>query len=194
MNRRLVNSEEEILNALYRQLGGPGSGNFGHAGRPGEVGGSSSSVESAEKTRSERSLRALKAFKPANARIQRHAERNERLLRERIGGTATRLVQNEPVDLLVTFGDKKVGVEVKTLINNENDKITVRSKALEKKRRWGKENDAEIHTIVIDDRDAYNPKLFSGHKVYHRDDTGSFRLGTMTKVESDEHLRRLLKI
>ena len=35
--------------ALFRSLGGPGSGNFGHAGRPGEVGGSAPNLSSEER-------------------------------------------------------------------------------------------------------------------------------------------------
>jgi hypothetical protein len=169
-----------------RALGGAGSGNFGHGGRPGEKGGSAEGGGA----RSERSVRALKHFIPVHAESQRHAERNELKIRSMIGGKRTD--DNKPVDVVVTIDGRTVGVEVKTMINNTNDKITVRKAALEKKTKWAKEHKASVHTVVVDDRGRFGHKEYSGHRIYHSEGSGSFRLTSMTKVKDAKHLKELL--
>ena len=168
-----------------RELGGQGSGNYGHAGRPGETGGSA-----AGGPRSVTAQRALKHFKPADVRAQRHAEANELKIRQMIGGMRTD--DNLPVDVITTIGGQKHGVEVKTLIINTNDKITMRADALERKAEWAKDNDAIVHTVVIDDREKFLSAHYSGHQFYYRRGSGSFRLGGMVKVASAAHLKRLV--
>lgn len=167
-----------------RDLGGPGSGHHGHAGRPGQVGGSSD-----DGPRSEKSRRALKAFKPIHAINQRYAEKNELKVRRMVDGTRTD--DNKPVDVITKDG--KHGIEVKTMINNDNNKITVRAAALAKKEAWARENKARLHTVLIDDRDKFKHPRYSGHKIYYMRGTGSFRLSSMVPVESAAHLRRLMK-
>lgn len=171
-------------------LGGQGSGNFGHSGRLGERGGSAEGTGGGEKTRNARSLRALKAFIPITAANQRHAEKNELSVRNMIGGTRTD--DNLPVDVVTTIKGRMHGVEVKTFINNTNDKITMRKAAIEKKVAWGRSNHASVHTVVIDDRDKFGSKHYSGHRIYYAKGSGSFRLNSLTKVTSPQHLKELL--
>lgn len=180
-----------LLVLALRELGGSGSGNFGHAGRPGEVGGSGSG-DREKKNRSEKSLRALKAFKPANAAAQQHAEKNELEVRQMLGPKAKRTDDNLPVDVTTKVNGKAVGVEVKTLINNTNDKITMRAGAIEKKAAWEKENNGRVHTVVIDDRKRLGNAGYSGHRIYFREGYGSFRLSSMTPVRSAGHLQSLI--
>lgn len=170
-----------------KTLGGKGSGNFHHEGRPGQKGGSGDGGD--EKVRNERSKRALKAFKPITAQNQRHAERNELTIRNMVGGERTE--DNLPVDVITTINGKVKGIEVKTLINNSNDKITMRKAAVAKKQAWGRKNHASVHTVVIDDRDKFDMP-HSGHRIYYRAGYGSFRLSAMTKVTDAAHLQRLL--
>jgi len=178
----------EGMKRKLKTLGGPGSGNFGHAGGVGgrgNPGGSSQGVG-----RSEQSARALRAFKPAGARVQRHAERNEAKVLQMVGGMGTE--GNAPVDVITEIDGKKVGIEVKTMVNNTNDKIWVRTAAREKKEKWARLNKAAVHTVVLDDRDVFKSKGFSGHKVYFAKGAGSFRLGAMTPVKDSTHLKELL--
>lgn len=177
-----------LLAQVMSSLGGKGSGNFGHAGRPGEKGGSGEG--GAEKVRNERSLRALKAFIPIHAESQRHAERNELDVRKMVGGQRTD--DNKPVDVITTINGKVKGIEVKTMVNNTNDKITMRKAAIEKKVAWGRANHATTHTVVIDDRGKLGNKGYSGHRIHYRKGPGSFRLSSMTKVNSAAHLKELL--
>ena len=175
----------EAAQLVLTYLGGKGSGNWGHAGRPGERGGSAPGTG-----RSERSERALRAFKPATADHQRHAEKNELKVRDMLGGELPS-AYNAPVDVIVRIDGKLKGIEVKTLINNSNDKITVRAAALKNKQWWARSNRATIHTVVIDDRDKFG-NTYSGHRIYYARGSGSFRLSSMTKVENAAHLRELL--
>lgn len=142
------------------------------------------------KVRNERSQRALKAFVPADAKAQQHAEANELEVRSIIGGTRTD--DNLPVDVVTNVGGKVKGVEVKTIINGRNNKITMRKAAIEKKVKWARSNRGTVHTVVLDDRGRLGNKGYSGHRVYYRKGTGSFRLGAMTKVKDSSHLRQLM--
>lgn len=173
-----------------RTLGGKGSGNWAHSGRPGEKGGSAEGGSATDKVRNERSLRALKHFIPIHAESQRYAEKNELSIRQMVGGTRTD--DNKPVDVVTKIDGKTKGIEVKTMVNNTNDKITMRSGALEKKEAWARSNHASIHTVVLDDRGKLGNKGYSGHRIYYRKGTGSFRLSGMVKVRDAKHLKELL--
>lgn len=183
--------------AAIRLLGGQGSGNYGHAGRPGEKGGSErgvGGVAQQEKTRNARSTRALKAFKPITAENQQYAEKNELHIRGLIGHNAIRTKDNLPVDVIVTIAGKVHGIEVKTMINNTRDQITMRKAALSKKRSWSRKNNAKTHTVVLDDRDRFHGSAahYSGHRIYYARGTASFRLGGMVRVQNGAHLVALL--
>lgn len=173
-----------------RTLGSATSGNYGHVGRPGQVGGSGEGGGIETRVRSPKALRALKAFKPIHAQAQRYAEQNELTIREMIGGQRTE--GNAPVDVIAKVEGKTVGVEVKTMINNTNDKITMRRAAVEKKEAWARRHRANVHTVVIDDRGKLGHSEYSGHRLYHTKGTGSFRLGSMTPVKDERHLKELL--
>lgn len=168
----------------FRIQGGAGSGDFHHAGRPGEVGGSG------EATVSDRVERAKRFYSPANVETQRHAEANELRIREMVKGTRTD--DNLPVDVIAKVADKIKGIEVKTLVSNTNDKITMNATALQNKMRWARQNHATVHTVVIDDRAKFSPKNYSGHDLYYRRGSGSFRISSMTKVTGSKHLLELL--
>lgn len=174
-----------------RHAGGKGSGNWSHEGRPGERGGSG---EGGVKVRNERSKLALKHFVPVTAVGQRRAEENEKIIARMVGGRVLEgasdsrgvMQRNAPVDVVTNFGGRKQGIEVKTLLNQKNDKLTVRKDAGEKKTFWGNSNHASVHIVAVDNRPG------KGGQIYYRRGHGSFRLAGMTKVESAAHLRELL--
>ena len=78
------------------------------------------------------------------------------------------------------------------MINNTNDKITMRKAAVAKKEHWARQHHASIHTVVVDDRGELGNPGYSGHRLYYAKGHGSFRLGGMIKVTSPAHLRELL--
>jgi hypothetical protein len=122
--------------------------------------------------------RALATHKPSTQEKQRKADAAERSVAAIVSGTRTD--NNNPVD--VTVG-KRVGVEVKAVMDNGNNKITMHPESKARKEAWAKENKASLHTVVVDTRSG---------KMYYREGVGSFRIHNMTPVTAKE-LKSLLK-
>lgn len=137
---------------------------------------------------SARAKRALASHKPSTAAVQRHAESNETDVKKMVGGDTTG--DNEAMDVVTKIDGKKHGVEVKTLIHNSNDKITMHPPSRRRKEQWSKDNHAVVHTVVLDDRKG---RANSGHRIYYKRGVGAFRLHTMTPVKNAAHLRDLMR-
>lgn len=137
--------------------------------------------------------------KPNNAQIQGIAIRNEIDLRDVLRSAGIKKVHQEgdnaPFDVWIGAdpvkwyaGTSKVKptdvIEVKTIVNNSNNKITMSKEALARKRKelrkFGKKN-TRGHTVIFDERDG---------KYYYRDDIGSFRLSAMQEVTLDDLQRK----
>lgn len=173
---------EAVLRA--RTLGGAGSGNFGHAGRKGEVGGSGEGAS--------RSERALAAHNPFTKEKEILATRNEQQVAMMVGGTSTD--DNLPVDIVLKREGRTHGIEVKTMLDNKSGQVTMRKDALFRKKAWARSNHASLHTVVIDDRHAFNRQdIYSGHRIYYQKGTASFRLRNMVPVRDVSHLNDLLQ-
>ena len=160
--------------------GQPGGGQFA-----GDTSGGGSSVARA------RVERALRTHKPATARKQRWADRSEKDIVRMLGGERTG--DNDAVDVVVRAGGKVAGVEVKTILDNGNDKITMHPDSRVRKEAWARSNHATIHTVVIDDRNRFGSSGWSGNRLYYARGVGAFRLTAMTPVRDIPHLRELLK-
>ena len=89
---------------------------------------------------------------------------------------------NKPFDL---FGTKYC-VEVKTLVSNTNDKITMNKEAIARKDAFVKQSGLTPFTMVVDARGA-TPKYFIREKY------GSFRIGSMTQVASPAAARTFMR-
>lgn len=118
---------------------------------------------------------------PIDWSYQQHAEEhNESELAAALGGYATR--GSAPVDVVVTRGGRPAhGIELKTLVTQGNDKITMKTHAMARKLEWAGEHGAGLHTVVFDDREAMDD--VSRRRVYHRFGVGSFRIGNMSLLE-----------
>lgn len=136
---------------------------------------------------SARAKRALISHKPSTAKMQQHAESNETDVKAMVGGETTG--DNAAMDVVVKSGSQLHGVEVKTLLHNSNDKITMHPPSRRRKEAWARKNNAVVHTVVLDDRKG---RANSGHRLYYRRGVGAFRLEKMTKVTSAKHLRSLM--
>jgi hypothetical protein len=89
--------------------------------------------------------------------IQRYSEDvNEPYLAKRLGGKS--MDDNEPHDVYLEIGDKRHGIELKTMVSNTNDKLTMKRSAMDRKRAWERKNKATMHTVVFDDREVFNAK------------------------------------
>jgi hypothetical protein len=122
---------------------------------------------------------ALATHKPSTKAKQDKATAAEKMVASIIGGSSTD--DNKPVDITV---GKRVGVEVKAMIDNGNNKVTMHPDALARKLEWGKKNGAALHTVVVDTR---------SEKLYHRDGVGSFRLRNMQQVTPKQLKALILK-
>lgn len=132
---------------------------------------------------SDRAARARASHKPSTQAKQRIAAQGEDHVSEAIGGEGTD--DNDAFDVLRRAAGKLHAVEVKTLIDNKNDKITMHPSSRERKEAWAKRENATMHTVVVDKRGAKQ-------RVFYHAGVGSFRLASLTPVRDAAHLRELI--
>jgi hypothetical protein len=174
---------KEFVSRLWdriRALGGPGSGHHRHEGRPGHEGGSTPDEGEGSGSRSER---AARTHKPSTRAKQREARRQVQILADRTGGEPT--PDHEAMDLILKRGAKTVGVEMKTLLDNKNDKITMHPDSRRRKEKWIRQNRADGYTVVVDRRRGKEGDY------YYREGFGSFRISAMIPI-TPTALTRLL--
>ncbi len=170
-------------------------GNESHGDGHGEV------AESAPSP-SAKSVLAKQSAKYVGADIQRYSEEhNEPVLASGVsvdGSKGLSLRDNEPVDVIVTKGGVIThGIELKTMVSNVNNKITMKSSAMERKGAWMQDNSAPYHTVVFDDHKAYDAGGQGKHddsqrQMYYKRGYGSFRVGSMHPVKDMGEMNRLL--
>lgn len=108
------------------------------------------------------------------------AEQMENHLSEKLG--MPKSPDNRPFGLQT----KTTGVEVKTLVSNTNDKITMSKEAIARKNAEVKASGLKkTFTVVVDAR-GDKPKYFV------REGFGSFRIGSMTSVSDTNGLRKFM--
>lgn len=151
-----------------------------------------------KEAKAKRVARAKATYRPATRANQQRAYESERMVTGMVGGK--NLPDNEPMDIITTHAGAVHGVEVKTFIDQKNDKVTCHKESRERKERWAKANKATLHTVIIDRRNEHKDpairKLYSGHRVYYYRGVGSPRINMkgVTKVTSASHLRALMGI
>lgn len=133
-------------------------------------------------TGASRAARALATYKPSTRAKQLKAAASEKTIAATLGGQD--LPDNEPMDVIVKIGGKTHGVEVKTLIDNSNNKITCHPESRIRKEQWCRKNKAAGHTVVVDKRGATVT-------YYHREGFGAFRLAGMERVSLKDLKRKL---
>lgn len=142
----------------------------------------------------ERARRALSTYKAATKEKQSHAEQNEHVVTKKLGGTKSG--DNSPADVTLNIDGRNHGIELKTMLDNGNDKITMHPESRRRKEAWARKNKAVLHTVVIDHRDRFadgaNGHQYSGHEIYYKRGAGAFRVGSMHKVKNYAELKTLL--
>ncbi len=123
---------------------------------------------------SDRVERARKSFVLIGTKEQATADKTEQKLADALGVPRTR--DNSAFDLR----NDDVGIEVKTLLSNTNDKITMNKSALGRKLGEAAAEGLRTFTVVADMRGRTNAQY------YVTDRLGSLRLGGMTKVSLKE--------
>jgi len=123
---------------------------------------------------------AKATHKPSTAAKQQIADKSEKYLSSKL--RISRTDNNSPFDLK----SRKVGIEVKTLVDNKNDKITMHKASLARKVKAANAEKLKTFTIVIDKRAKQT-------KYYYREGLGSFRVKGLKSVQSIEELRKVIK-
>jgi len=126
-----------------------------------------------------RSERARLSHKPSTFSKQLIADHSEQHLSKTLGIPRTN--DNSPFDLQ----NRHVGIEVKTITDNSNNKLTMHPESLARKREAAKALGIKAFTVVIDRR-GEEPAYF------YREGLGSFHLHLMTKASSIEELKSKL--
>ena len=119
----------------------------------------------------ERVERAKKSSVVCPKSTQDIADRSERVLSDALG--VPRTADNSAFDLR----NDEVGIEVKTLVNGKNEKITISKAALGRKLAEQRGDGLKGYTVVVDRRAG---GLTGKASYYVREGFGSFRLGSMT--------------
>jgi len=141
---------------------------------------------------------AKSTSKRCDAEIQRYSEeRNEPQLAKALGGYS--LKNNEPADVVLEVkGKVRHGIELKTMVNNSNNKLTMKKKARAAKLKWERKNKATMHTVVFDDHKVFNAGGKGKHddskrRLFYRRGYGSFRVDKMYEVAGGlKELKKLL--
>ncbi len=173
---------------------GGGAGGHGAATTPAAT----AHAPAAEQPKSERAIRAAKAYRPCNVHEQRYAEAQEQVFAKALG--ATHLADNEPVDVTAprAGGQGLHGFEVKTLVNQKNQKITMKKEAVDAKVAWAEKNQGMLHTVVLDHRDRFdsgaNKEHYSGNELWYSRGVGALRLGSMHACKDVGELKRLVEL
>ena len=120
---------------------------------------------------SERVQRAMKSAVRTGQHEQAIADRSESVLSKAIGLPRTR--DNSAFDLR----NDEIGIEVKTLVNGKNEKITMSKAALGRKLAEQRADGIRGYTVVVDRRSG---GMEGAAKYFFREGFGSFRLNSMT--------------
>ena len=162
------------------QAGGPGSGCKGdQCGRP-RTG-----------KDADRIAKAKASYKPSTKAKQIQAEQNEKRLAQAIQGL--HLGDHQPFDVVIS--SKRIGIEVKTLLDNKRDAITMHPKSLAKKYKAIKTMKLKAaYTVIFDDRPGRG-------QIFLAKGVGSFRVYShatktlnknLVQVKDLNDLRKLL--
>lgn len=140
------------------------------------------------------------------------------MLAKWLGGFS--LADNQPADIIVFNGkvkefkagakltdqqfdflSKKYGIkhaaELKTMVSNKANKLTMKRSAMDKKRSFERKHKTRLDTIVFDDHKVFNAKGSGKHDptkrvIRFRAGYGSFRVQKMHEVRSSKELTSLL--
>lgn len=163
----------------------------------GKNGASSPKMAEVEAAPSQKSMLAKQSAKHVGAEIQRYAEEhNEPVAAKALGGKAMR--DNEAEDIRISHDGKIThGVELKTIVDNGNNKITQKGSAMERKAAFMAEHHVPFHTVVFDDTHVFNANGPGKHDdskrvIYYRRGFGSFRLDNMHIAKDMDEVNLLL--
>jgi capsid protein len=116
-----------------------------------------------------RSERAKATHKTSTREKQQRAEGEQKRLAGAVGG------RNDGDNLPFDIRKGRHGIEVKTVMDNKNDKVTMHPEARRRKERQARKEKLVVHTVVIDVRGGQRRYLYKAG-------VGAFRLSSMEEV------------
>lgn len=132
----------------------------------------------------ERSVRAIAAYKPVTDQMRKDATAKELEVARALG--AQWLSDNEPPDTVKVIGKRRIGIDVKTMFDNGNDKLTVEQSSNFNKVKWIRSGQGDsMHTVIIDHNTG---------DIYYKRGYGSYRVPSMYKVSNYQELNRLIEL
>lgn len=139
---------------------------------------------------------AKATHKPSTKAKQDHAKANQDVVAKGIGGQVVQ--DNAPTDVIVKHEAGVHGVEVKTMLDNDNDRIKMNKGAYDRKAKWCAETGSTLHVSATDDRDVFdggaNAHQFSGNKLYYKRGGGSFALSGMHPCKDQAEFRAMMDL
>jgi len=123
---------------------------------------------------------------PVKSDDQQRALLDQLWVAEALGAKAQDSI--EPVDVVGEYEGEKYGIEVYSLSSGDNDIIKLSTLALKTKLAWARQENAKLHTIIIDGRDDFYER-----QVWYGKGVGSIGLDHMLPVKDAEHLRSLVQ-
>lgn len=130
-------------------------------------------LEEREARRKARKERAKQSHKKSTKAKQDRGEDEQKKMSKIIGGVNDD--DNRPFDVIAG----RHGIEVKTVMDNKNNKITVHPESRRRKELTAKKYGLDMHTIVIDVRGGRR-------KYYYKAGVGAYRLSAMKRVSTRE--------
>lgn len=128
----------------------------------------------------DRTHRATASHKPSTKAKQVVAQIMEGRVRQALG-VRQAMVPGYPVDAR----GRGWGIEIKTIMDNKNSKITMHPSSIARKTAWSKSNKSRLSTVAVD--------MQRGGAVFFHAGVGAFRMRGMTQVRNATHLRQLVK-
>lgn len=120
-----------------------------------------------------RAERALASFKESTVGKQKRADFEQAFFAELIGG------ENDPAnnafDVYFPAGSKAHCIEFKTVVDNDNDKLTMHPESRERKEAEALKLGAKTHTVAVDVRGDVRT-------YYYKAGLGAFRLDNMEQI------------
>lgn len=155
--------------------------------------------------KSEKAVKAAGSAAVTDKSVQEYTKKNEYTVAKHLGGKAD--ADNKAVDVEIKHKeDGKIhGVEVKTLVQGKNDKVTMHKtpkpgelkSAIDRKVDFQNAHGTTVHTVIDDHRARFkggeNKHLYSGNDLYYKRGTGSFNLSSMHPVKDWKEMKVLMR-
>jgi hypothetical protein len=132
---------------------------------------------------SSRAVTALKFYKPVTGDKRKSANEKEQEVASALGGEW--LPNHEPADALIPVGKRKIGLEIKTMFENEKGEIRIDDGAMKNKVNWVRQKMCDRFDMVVINHQT--------GEMWYRRGIGNFSINSMYKVKDYNELKKLIE-